>query len=159
MATGWSAILWAGFVATTLAAAALRLFRSFGWTEFSPAAQVGCFFVNNPRIPLAESLGLLVLFLVGTSLLAWLYAAVMRGMGGPSLGSGALLGVVQGVAVVALLPSLGKVSACVKNGSVPAPGRLGLEWGRGTPAGIVLGHLVYGAALGATLAAFAAPPL
>lgn len=159
MEIGWSAIVWAGFVATTLAAACLRLFRSFGWTEFSPASQVGCFFFDNPRLPLAESLGLVLLFLVGTLVLAGTYAAVLDGMGGASLGSGALLGVLQGIVVVALLPSLGKVSACVRNGSIPAPGRLGLEWGRGTPAGIVLGHLVYGAALGTILAAFAAPPL
>lgn len=159
MGIGWSAVLWGGFVATTLAAACLRLFRSFGWTEFSPASQVGCIFFDNPRLPLAESVGLLILFLAGSTVLAWIYAGLLKGMGGPSWGKGAVLGVVQGAAVVALLPTVGKVSVCVRNGTIAAPGRLGLQWGRGTPAGIVLGHLVYGAALGAILAAFAAPPL
>ncbi|HEV2148270.1 MAG TPA: hypothetical protein VGR37_12770 [Longimicrobiaceae bacterium] len=158
MTITWSAILWAGFVATTFAAVCFWVFRTFAWTEFSPASQLGCLFFGNPRLPLTEVVGLLLLFLLGTTVAAWLYAMLLRQLGGPSFGRGAVLGLVHGALAVAGLPLLGTISACVRSGLVPPPGRLGLGWGRGTPAGVVAGHVVYGAAVGAILAAFVAPP-
>ena len=159
MTITWSAILWAGLVATTLAAACLRVFRTFGLTEFSASSQLGCLFLGNPRLPLTESLGLVLLFVLGSTVVAWLYAAVLRQVGGVSLGGGALLGLVIGGISAASLPVLGTISACVRSGFLPPPGRFGLAWGRGTPAAVVVGHLVYGATLGATLAAFLRPPV
>jgi hypothetical protein len=159
MTITWSAILWAGFVATTFAAACFWVFRTFAWTQFSPSSQLGCLFFGNPRLPLTESVGLVLLFVLGSTVAAWLYAALLREMGGPTLGRGALLGFVHGALVVAALPLLGTISACVRAGLLPPPGLLGLGWGRGTPAGVVAGHVVYGAAVGAILAAFVAPPL
>ncbi len=158
MTITWSAILWAGLVATTLATACFWLFRAFGLTEFSPSGQLGCLFLGNPKLPLTESLGLVLLFVLGSTLVAWLYAAVLGRTGGVSLGGGALLGLVHGGIAVAALPVLGTISACVRSGFLPPPGRFGLAWGRGTPAGVVVGHVVYGATLGATLAAFLTPP-
>ncbi|HEX2188012.1 MAG TPA: hypothetical protein VHG51_03890 [Longimicrobiaceae bacterium] len=159
MSIPWSAIFWAGFVATTLAAACFWVFRTFGWTEFSPTTQLGCLFFGNPRLPLAESVGLVLLLALGSTVVAWLYAALLRQTGGVTLGGGALLGLVHGALTVAVLPVLGTISACVRSGFLPPPGRFGLAWGRGTPAGVVAGHVVYGAAVGATLAAFMAPPM
>lgn len=159
MSIPWSAILWAGFVATTLAVACFWVFRTFAWTELNPATQLGCLFFGNPRLPLAESVGMVLLFALGSTVVAWLYAALLRQVGGVSLGGGALLGLVHGALAVAALPVLGTISACVRSGFLPPPGRLGTAWGRGTPAGVVAGHVVYGAAVGATLAAFMAPPL
>lgn len=158
MTITWSAILWAGLVATTLAAACFWLFRAFGLTVFSPSSQLGCLFLSNPRLPLTESLGLVLLFALGSSGVAWLYAAVLQQVGGVSLGGGALLGLVHGGIAAAALPVLGTISACVRSGFLSPPGRFGLAWGRGTPAAVVVGHLVYGATLGATLAAFLTPP-
>ena len=158
MTITWSAILWAGLVATTLAAACFWLFRTFGLTEFSPSAQLGCLFLGNPRLPLTESLGLVLLFVLGSTLVAWAYAAVLQGAGALSPGGGALLGLVHGAITVAALPVLGTISACVRSGFLPPPGRFGMAWGRWTPAGVMAGHVVYGATLGATLAAFLTPP-
>lgn len=154
----WSAILWAGFIATTLAAAFLWVFRNLEWTEFSPATQIGCVFFDNPRLPAAEGVGLLTLYLLGSSLVPAVYRGVLGAVGGVTWGSGALLGLVHGMLMVAALPYVAKVSVCVRNGRIPPPGRLGLAWGKGTPVGIVLGHALYGGVLGAALAAFAAPP-
>lgn len=158
MTITWSAILWAGLVATTLAAACFWLFRTFGLTEFSPSGQLGCLFLGNPRLPATEGLGTVLLFVLGSTLVAWLYAALLQRAGGVSLGGGALLGLVHGGIAVAAFPLLGTISACVRSGFLPPPGRFGLAWGRWTPAGVVAGHVVYGATLGATLAAFLTPP-
>lgn len=154
----WSALLWAGFVATTLALACAWLFRTFEWMEMSPAAQVGCLFFDNPRLPVAEGVGLLVLFLLGTILFPAVYHPLLEGVGALAWWSGALFGLLHGVLVAAAFPLAGRVSVCVRSGRIPPPGRLGLRWGRGTPAGVLVGHAVYGGVLGAVLAAFAAPP-
>lgn len=159
MTITWSAILWAGLVATTLSAACFWLFRTFGWTDFNPSSQLGCLFFGNPRLPLAESVGLVMLFLLGSTVVAWLYAAVLRQTGGVSLAGGALMGLAHGAVTVASFPVLGTISACVRSGFLPPPGAFGLGWGRGTPAGVVAGHVVYGATLGAALAAFLVPPM
>ena len=158
MTITWSAILWAGLVATTFAACCFWLFKAFALTEFSPSTQLGCLFLGNPRLPLTESLGLVLFFALGSTVVAWLYAAVLGRVGGVSLGGGALLGLLHGGIAVAALPVLGTISACVRSGFLPPPGRFGMAWGRGTPAGVVVGHVVYGATLGATLAAFLTPP-
>jgi hypothetical protein len=153
----WSAIFWSGFVATTLAVACGRLFRSFEWTELSPASQVGCFFFDNPRLPAAEAVGLLLLFGLGSTLVPALYGTILSAAGAVSWRGGTLVGVVHGTIAVGLLPYVARYSACVRNGVTPPPGRFGLGWGRGTPAAIVLGHVIYGAVLGAALAAFTRP--
>jgi hypothetical protein len=102
---------------------------------------------------------MVLFFALGSTAVAWLYAAVLDRVGGVSLGGGALLGLLHGGIAVAALPVLGTISACVRSGFLPPPGRFGLAWGRGTPAGVVVGHVVYGATLGATLAAFLTPPM
>lgn len=153
----WSAIIWAGFVATTLAAACMWVFRNYRWTQFSPATQLGCFFIRDPRLPATEGVGLLLLFVLGSSLLSAVYSALLEAFGGPSWGTGLLLGLLHGALAVAALPYAARVSACVRAGFVPPPGPLGMAWGRGTAAGIVLAHVVYGGVLGWTLQWFATP--
>lgn len=153
----WSVILWAGFVATTLAVACARLFRSFEWTELTPAAQVGTFFIRDPRLPVAEGVGLLLLFALGSTLFPALYATLLRFADAVSWRGGLLVGILHGALVVGVLPYIARYGAGVRHGAVPPPGPFGLGWGRGTPAGILLGHAVYGAVLGAALAAFSLP--
>ncbi|MDP9349118.1 MAG: hypothetical protein M3P24_08260 [Gemmatimonadota bacterium] len=153
----WRAIFWAGFVATTLAVACARLFRSFEWTELTPAGQVGGLFVRDPRLPAAEVVGLLLLFGLGSTLVPALYGTLLQGMDALSWRGGLLVGIVHGALVVGLLPYVARHAASVRHGTLPPPGRFGLRWGRGTPAGILLGHAIYGAVLGAALAAFSIP--
>lgn len=150
----WSAIIWAGFIATTLAAAFFWVTRSFGWTKFSPTTQLGCLFFRDPRGPATESLGLLVLFGLGSTLLPFVYQFLLVRSIGLSAGGGAILGLLHGAILAALLPSLGTISACVRHGFMPPPGRFGLAWGWMTPAAVVAGHALYGGIVGAILAAF-----
>lgn len=150
----WSAIVWSGLVASILAASVFWLFRSFGWTRFSPVTQLGCLFFSEPRVPLTETVGLLLFLLLGVTVVPAAYALVLPALGGPGWESGMLAGGLHGAAVAAGLPLLGRVSGCVKAGRLPPPGHLGLAWGQATPATILAGHLVYGGILGGVLAAF-----
>jgi hypothetical protein len=154
MMGSWSAIVWSGFVASILAACVFWLFRSFGWTRFSPTTQLGCLFYVEPRVPLTETVGFLLFLSLGVTVVPAAYAAFLSVLGGAGWGSGMLAGALHGAATVAALPLLEHVSRCVKEGRLPPPGRFGLNWGRATPAAVVAGHVVYGGILGGVLAAF-----
>lgn len=154
MGGSWSAVVFSGFVATVLSACVFWLFRSFDLTRFSPTSQLGCIFFREPNVPLTETVGFLLFLALGVSLVPALYAALMGVLGGAGWGSGLGVGLLHGAAAVAALPLLGRVSACVKQGGMPPPGRLGLGWGRATPWAVVAGHMAYGAVLGGVLNAF-----
>lgn len=152
----WSATIWSGFVASVLAACVFWLFRTFNLTLFNPTTQLGCLFHDEPRGPVTETVGLAVYLVLGVTLVAAVYGVLMRVLGGAGWDAGVVVGAVHGVLTVAALPVLGKASRCVRNGRIPHPGRLGLQWGASTPAVVVLGHMVYGGVLGAVLSGFAA---
>ena len=154
MGGSWTAIFWAGFVASILAACAFWVFRTFGWTRFSPTSQLGCLFYDDPRLPMAETVGFVLFMALGTTVLAALYAWLLGALGGPGWGAGMLLGALHGALTAGALPWLARASRCVRQGRLPPPGRFGLAWGRATPAAVVVGHAAYGAILGGVLAGF-----
>jgi hypothetical protein len=154
MGASWIAIVWAGFVATVLSACVFWLFRSLNLTEFSPTTQLGCLFFREPDVPLTETAGFLLFFALGVTVVPLLYAGVFATSGGPGWGPGVLAGTVHGMAAAAALPLLERVSACVREGRVPPPGRFGMSWGRLTPLAVVAGHAAYGAVVGGVLRAF-----
>jgi hypothetical protein len=153
MGTTGSTIIWGGFAASVLAACAFWLFRSFEWTRFSPTAVLGCIFRDDPRIPLTETVGLVLFMAAGSTLVPALYAWVMDAWGGAGWRTGLAVGALNGALVVAALPLLGRGLRCVRAGRLPPPGPLGLAWGRATPLAVVVGHLVYGGILGGILGA------
>ncbi|HEX8431202.1 MAG TPA: hypothetical protein VF625_07935 [Longimicrobium sp.] len=150
----WSATIWAGFVASVLAACVFWLFRNLNLTQFSPTGVLGCMFHDEPRVPVTETVGLVLYMLLGVTLVAAAYGWLMAGLGGVGWDAGVVVGAVHGAATVAALPWLGRVNRCVKKGRVPAPGAWGLGWGASTPPAVVLGHMVYGGVLGAVMAGF-----
>lgn len=148
------AVVWAGFVATILAACVFWLFRSFELTKFSPSTQLGCLIFREPNVPLTETVGFLLFLALGVSLVPALYAVAFAGLGGPTWGTGALGGIVHGGIVAASLPLLQRASRCIREGRLPPPGRFGTSWGRATPLAVVTGHAAYGAVVGGVLGAF-----
>lgn len=151
----WSATLWGGFVASVLAACVFWLFRTFNLTLFSPTSQLGCLFHDEPRVPVTETVGLVLYLVLGATLVPAVYGVLIRALGGAGWDAGVVVGALHGVATVAILPFWGRANRCVRNGRIPQPGRFGLQWGASTPAVVVLGHMVYGGVLGAVLAGFA----
>jgi hypothetical protein len=154
MGASWSAIVWAGFVASILSACVFWLFRSFHLTEFSPTTQLGCLFFREPNVPLTETVGFLLFLALGVSLVPAVYAVVLGVLGGPGWVTGGLAGVVHGSAAVAALPLLARTSQCIREERISAPGRFGLHWGQATPVAMVAGHAAYGGIVGAVLGAF-----
>lgn len=147
-------IVWAGFVAVVLAAAVFWVFRSFGYTLFSPSVQLGCLFLRNPQHPATDTLGFGLLILLGSTLVPLVYLGVFQLTRGPSALAGLLVGCAHGLVAAAALPLVGTITACVRAGSWPAPGPFGIRWGRLTPAALVAGHAAYGMLFGAIVANF-----
>jgi hypothetical protein len=143
--------VWAGFVAGVLAACVFWFFRALGLTRLSPSGQLGCLFYDDPRLPMVETLGFVLLLVLDATLLAAIFAALLRATGGPGWGRGAAFGGLCGLALAAALPWFARASRCVRMGRLPSPGHLGLEWGRATPVSLVAGFAVYGAVFGAVL--------
>jgi hypothetical protein len=150
----WVAIPWSGFVATILALAFFWIGRSLQWTGFSPAVHLGCLFVGDPRRPITETIGFVLLLAVGSTIVPALFRAFLSSWSGPAWIGGLILGGVLGVAVAAALPLFGMISACIRTGLVPPPGPFGIGWGRPTPAIIFAGHMLYGAIVATVLDGF-----
>jgi hypothetical protein len=144
-------IVWAGFVAGVLAAGVFWIFRTLSLTELSATGQLGCLFFDDPRLPMTETVGFGLFLALHATLLAALYAGVLRALGGPGWGTGLAAGGVFGLLVAAALPWLGRASRCVRMGRLPPPGRLGLDWGQATPVALIAGYAVYGGVFGAVL--------
>jgi len=147
----WGGIVWAGFVAGVLAAGVFWLFRTLALTELSATGQLGCLFFDDPRLPMTETLGFGLFLALHATLVAALYAVVLRLLGGAGWGAGVAVGGVHGLLVAAALPWLARASRCVRMGRLRPPGRLGLEWGQATPVALIAGFAVYGGVFGAVL--------
>lgn len=77
------------------------------------------------------------------------YAEVFERTGGAGWRRGAALGVAHGVAAGAALPLLDAANPCVQEGRMPAFGPFGKHSGPLMVAGFLVGHVVYGAIVGA----------
>lgn len=150
----WVALVFSGFVATTIAAAFFRLARSFHLTTFSPTILLGCVLLPDPRRPHTEALGFVLLLLAGSTVGAVLFRTVLDAIGRGDWVGGVATGAVMGLLISIAAPWIGMISACVKAGSIPPPGRLATGWGRATPGIILVGSMLYGGIFAATHAGF-----
>lgn len=154
MEISWSVLLWSGVIATTFAAATFWAFHNLGWTRFTPGTMLAALMFRDVRAPLAETVGQVVFFVLGSVVLPWGYGYLFALVGGPGTWTGGALGALHGLVVALIMPVFGTISASVRHGRESPPGWLGLGWGKATPFSLLVGHLVYGGVLGASLAAF-----
>jgi hypothetical protein len=150
----WVAIIWSGFVASIMAIAFFWAGRSLSLTSFSPTIQVGCLFNADPDRPLTDTLGFIILLVLGSSVGPALYQTLLAGWSGEAWVGGLIMGGILGLLTAAALPATGTISACVRTGRLPKPGLFGMALGRATPAVVVGGNMVYGAIVTAILGAF-----
>ncbi|MDE3152289.1 MAG: hypothetical protein KGL93_08575 [Gemmatimonadota bacterium] len=148
-----SILLW-GFVASVVMATITEGSRGLGWTRMSVPFMLGSMFTAD--YDSASPVGIVV-HLLGGWAFALLYALVFQALGRATWWTGALLGLVQAIAVLVLvmpvLPSLHPRMANERTGPEPTralepPGFMALNYGTRTPLFTVLAHLAYGAILG-----------
>ncbi len=150
----WDVILWSGLAATAAGGLFFWAARSAALTTVAIPTQVGCLFLRDPRSPATEALGLAILFVLGVVALPPLYFMIMAAGDNFSLTGGLLVGSVQGLLAVLIMPLAGMASACVRAGTLPEPGWFGAGWGKATPVVVWAGHALYGLLLGTLFAGF-----
>jgi hypothetical protein len=151
----------AGLLATVVMSAMMALGRSSGLTSMPPMPLViGTMMSGDEKS--ASRIGLAIHYgMMGTLVFGLLYGALLTGLGGTPVLTGAAIGLVHGLVVgLVALPMMPAVhprmsaaadgprtdSVVVEGGVVTltAPGVLGSKWGAMTPMGLVVGHVVYG---------------
>jgi hypothetical protein len=154
-AVDWGgALLW-GFFATLVLTLVMSAAQGLGLSRISMPFLIGSIF--TPDRNRAIVIGSAVHFVNGW-LISLVYALVFARLGRATWWIGALLGLLQGLAVIVallpLLPSLHPRMATEDYGPTPTrqlepPGFLGLNYGRRTPLITLVAHLGYGILLGA----------
>jgi len=149
-----SATLW-GFVATIVLTTISAVGHGFGLTRMSIVMLLGTMFTGDRSR--ARAFGLLVHLLFGW-VFAFLYAMVFESVGRATWWFGAAMGVVHAAFVLAVVmptmpgvhPRMAREDAgpTMKRRLQP-PGFLALHYGVRTPIVSAIGHVVYGAILGA----------
>lgn len=166
-----------GFVATVVMTALMTMAARAGMTAMPPMPLVtGSMFSGDRRR--ATTIGALAHYvMMGTVLFGLGYAALFTAFDNDAWWVGALLGVAHGLVVglmampmmpaihprmtsdpVTLGGSAGLSTVGVDDHGqveITAPGVLGINWGRMTPAGLLMGHAVYGLVLAVVYGAIA----
>lgn len=147
-------LLW-GLVGTVLLSTLLAGSQGLGLTRLSLSFLVGTMFSGNRHR--AAVIGFLI-YLVGGWVFALLYYLIMADLGIATWWFGALFGLVHALFLLAvvlpLLPHLHPRMATEYDGPTATrrlepPGFMGLNYGYRTPLTTILGHMAYGAILGA----------
>jgi membrane-associated HD superfamily phosphohydrolase len=145
-----AAALWGGILGAIAAAIVYAAFLALHFTRFDLIRFEGGLLARD-RTNMVYLYGMVV-SLVGGALLALLYRFVFQQIHSASyVGWGALLGLVQGMLALLLLPLFGAVNRNVRAGGEPAPGLAGRAHGRLTPIALLVASVVFGTWVGIVL--------
>jgi hypothetical protein len=154
------AALVAGFVATSAMTVVMGFAKARGLTRM-PSFELVTGSVVSPEPEQARKAGLLIHYgVMGTLLFGVGYGAVFAMLDSATWVDGLIVGLIHGFVVGMLflpaMPALHpRVEPALAGAGGPVvrardgvwlkpPGVLGKDWGEGTPAGVVAGHVVYG---------------
>lgn len=149
-----SSVLW-GFVGTVMLTGLMSGSQGMGLTRMSLPFMLGTMFTADRDR--AKLIGFVVHLLNGWWLAA-IYAAAFQSWRRATWWLGAAIGLVHGLfvllVIMSLLPGFHPRMASEQRGPEPTrqlepPGFLALNYGRRTPAALLLAHFIYGAVLGA----------
>jgi hypothetical protein len=145
-----AAALWGGIIGAIAAAIVYVGFLALRWTRFDMIRFEGGLLARE-RSNMVYLYGAIVNIVVG-ALLALGYRYVFEQIHSASyVGWGALIGLVQGVVALLLLPVLGLVNHNVRNGDEERPGFAGLGGGVLTPVAVLAASVVFGLWVGVVL--------
>ncbi|MEJ2360508.1 MAG: hypothetical protein P8Z75_03635 [Gammaproteobacteria bacterium] len=146
-----------GFVATAMLSIVLQGSQGIGLSRLSLPFLVGTVFTGNRD---RASVYGFTFYIIGGWIFAFMYYLVFSSVGHHDWWFGALIGALHGlfllIVAMPLLPHLHPRIATEYDGPdanrrLEPPGFLGLNYGRMTPVTTVIGHMLYGAILGAAL--------
>lgn len=152
LAMGWGVISWAGAIIWgAVAALAMAIFmamgRSMGMTTMNLADLLGST-VAEPNTTASNTIGMGIHLMNGALLaIAWTYTMAIFAWPATWL-SGLLWGAFVSLLALLMFSSLGAIHPKIRAGKQDDPGPAGTNFGKQTPVGIVMAHLVYGLVLG-----------
>lgn len=152
LALGWGAIHWLGAIVWgAVATMAFALFgamgRAMGMTRLNVTDLLGSS-MAAPHTAKAMALGL-VLHVMNGILLAVGWAYGMGLLAWPAnWATGMMWGAVLWLLALLMLSTMGAVHPAIRRGEQDDPGPAATNFGKMTPVGSLLGHLVYGLVLG-----------
>lgn len=154
LALGWGAIQWLGAIVWgAVATLAFALFgamgRSMGMTRLNVTDLLGSL-VAGAHTAEAKAIGLFMHAMNGALLaVAWAYGVAL--MGWPAnWATGMVWGAFLWLLALLMLSTMGAVHPAIIRGEQDDPGPAATNFGKMTPLGSFLGHLVYGVVLGLT---------
>jgi uncharacterized membrane protein YagU involved in acid resistance len=151
----------AGLAGTVVMSAMMGMAASMGLTKMPAMPLVMGSMVTGDRVTATRFGAVIHYLMMGTVIFGLVYAALFTALDDASVTTGAIVGVVHGLALgligLPMIPSVhprvsstpaaaGAEVITVDGGqlTISAPGLFGSKWGRMTPVGIVAGHLVFG---------------
>jgi hypothetical protein len=165
--------IWAGmlsaFIGTLAMTALMRMSTAMGMTAMPPMPLIqGAMATDDPAK--ARLIGMVTHVLVmGTVVFGIVYAAVFAALGGPGWLIGLITGLVHGVVAGMFMKMMGQAHPRMEPVAnftgdqswrhdagglhIAEPGLFGKNYGSKTPAGLMMGHAVFGLVVGAVYAA------
>jgi hypothetical protein len=138
----------AGFVGTVAMTVGMTMGKSMGMTTMDIALIGGGMMSGDERK--ARRAGMFIhLIVMGTLVFGSIYAFLFQALESASWVTGLIVGVVHG-AVVGIMarPMMGaihpRMMPAAEGFQLDPPGIMGVNYGRGTPLGLLMGHAVYG---------------
>lgn len=146
----------AGFLGTVAMTVVMMLGRSMGMTSLDMPLLIGGMFSRDDDR--ARGLGMVVHMVMGAVVFGIGYALLFTALDSASVAIGALIGLVHGAVLgIVVMPMMGMVHPrmrlATEEGRLEPPGVLGIAYGRGTPVGLLMTHVVYGLVVGGIYAA------
>lgn len=152
IALGWDAISWSGaiiwgIVATIVFTLFSMMGKKMGMTRMDLLDLLGSMFVD-PGTSTSKRLGLMMHLMNGALLaIAWAYGAALLNL--PANWITAMgWSVVLWLLALMMMSTMGSVHPAIKNGTQEDPGPAATNYGKKTPLGSLIGHLIYGLVLG-----------
>ncbi|UQA91104.1 hypothetical protein [Streptomyces halobius] len=138
----------AGLAGTVVMTAVMMTGRAMGMTNMDIALLTGGMMTGDKKR--ARILGMMLHFvMMGTVVFGLLYAAVFHWLGSAGALTGVLVGLAHGLMVgMMAMPMMAAAHPRMQGGSggftLAAPGFMGVGYGKGTPIGLLVGHMLFG---------------
>ncbi len=144
----WGSAIWAGIIATAVMTVLMYLGKAMGM-PMDMSRMLGLMFVGPDSSGAVYGLGLVVHFMMGV-VFAVVYALLFDAFGiDPNWLWGAVFGAVHGVIAGMAFGMMPAMHPRMGRGEVlEAPGPFGVNYGPVVPMGVLLLHVVFGAAVG-----------
>jgi fatty acid desaturase len=158
LALGWGAISWLGAIVwgvmATIAFTAVGMIgKAMGMTRMDLLDLLGSM-MAEPGTGASRATGAVIHHMNGALLaVAWAYGTALIGVPANWL-TGLAWGVILWALALLMMTTLGAVHPAIRRGEQDDPGPAATNFGRMTPVGSLIGHLVYGLALGFAYAAW-----